>query len=157
MMLTSRQSLHDSTTRPLRVLLVDDTDADRLLAREAFRNHADQVSIDTCASGERALEHLHNQEVELPDVVLLDINMPGLSGFEVLEQMKHHPRLSLIPVVMLSSSHDVGDIRQAYTLHASSYLVKSVDFACFVEQIDAFIQFWVHARTTQWPFQPHGR
>ena len=151
MMLTNHMSALDHRRRPLRVLLVDDTDADRLLAREAFQNHSAQVLIDTCASGERALSHLRNPAHELPDVVLLDINMPGLSGFQVLEQVKDDPRLTLIPVVMLSSSREVADIRHAYSLHASSYLVKSLDFGHFVEQIDTFIQFWSQARTTRWP------
>lgn len=137
--------------RPLRVLLVDDAPADRLLAREAFDGHSEQVVIDTCASGERALSHLRNVDNPLPDVLLLDINMPGLSGFEVLCQMKDDPRLNLIPVVMLSSSRDSGDIEQAYSLHASSYLIKSLDFRIFLAQIDAFVGFWMQARTVHWP------
>lgn len=135
--------------RPLQVLLVDDTSEDRQLAREAFGEYAGQVVIDTCASGERALSHLRDVHNPLPDVILLDINMPGLTGFEVLAELKADARLSLIPVVMLSSSRNPGDITRAYTLHASSYLLKSLDFQDFVDQIDAFVQFWLQARTTQ--------
>lgn len=143
--------------RPLQVLLVDDSPADRLLAREAFGEHTGQVVVDTCASGERALTHLRHHQTQLPDVVLLDINMPGLTGFEVLSQLKDDPRLGLIPVVMLSSSVDSGDIERAYHLHASSYLIKSADFQRFLAQIDAFVGFWLQSRMTCWPDQRQGQ
>lgn len=131
----------------LRVLLVDDSKPDRELAREIFDEHSGMVSIETCMSGERALSYLRNPENSRPDVVLLDINMPGLSGFQVLEQMKGDPELGLIPVVMLSTSQSRGDVHQAYTLHASSYLVKSINFEKFAAQIDSFVSFWLQVRT----------
>ncbi|THF84406.1 response regulator [Deinococcus sp. KSM4-11] len=129
--------------RPLRVLLVDDAPTDRELTREAFTGHKRAVIIDTCANGERALSFLHAPDTTLPDVILLDLNMPGLTGFDVLAQLKDHPRLRAIPVVILSSSSDTGDIDRAYSLHASSYLIKDVDFQRFIEQIDAFVNYWV--------------
>lgn len=135
--------------RPLRVLLVDDGAADRELAREVFDHHGDQVIIDTCASGERALTFLQQPDTTLPDVILLDLNMPGLSGFDVLEALKGHVKLSVLPVVILSSSSHPRDVEHAYSLHASSFMTKQLNFGRFIQQIDAFVSFWLQARTTQ--------
>lgn len=140
--------------RPLRVLLVDDTPADRELAREAFGDHEQNVIVDTCASGDRALAFLRAPGTTLPDVMLLDLNMPGLTGFEVLAQLKDDPHLRVIPVVILSSSAVTSDIDRAYTLHASSYLIKELNFERFVNQIDAFVRFWLRCCTTTRPDRP---
>ncbi|WP_184114286.1 response regulator [Deinococcus metalli] len=137
--------------RPLRVLLVDDGAADRELAREVFDTHDEQVIVDTCATGARALEFLHKPDTTLPDVILLDLNMPGMSGFDVLAALKADTRLGVIPVVILSSSSHAGDVEQAYSLHASSFMTKQIDFGHFVQQIDAFVSFWLEARTAHWP------
>lgn len=137
--------------RPLHILLVDDNAADLLLAREVFEEHADTVRVTTCRSGAEALERLRSPEYVLPDVVVLDINMPGLSGFQVLSEMKDDPALVKIPVVMLSTSSDPRDVQQAYTLHASSYLVKAHDFQEFVAQVEAFVTYLRRTRLTRWP------
>ncbi|WP_412027946.1 response regulator [Deinococcus yunweiensis] len=137
--------------RPLRVLLVDDGAADRELAREVFDQHTDHVTVDTCASGERALSFLRQPDTALPDVILLDLNMPGMSGFQVLDALKHEARLSIIPVVILSSSSLPQDVEHAYSLHASSFMTKQLSFDRFVRQIDAFVSFWLQARTTHYP------
>ncbi|WP_295813882.1 response regulator [uncultured Deinococcus sp.] len=138
--------------RPLRVLLVDDGAADRELAREVFDQHKTHVVIDTCASGARALAFLQQPDTVLPDVILLDLNMPGMSGFDVLNALKSDARLDRIPVVILSSSTHPQDVERAYSLHASSFMTKQLDFGSFVQQIDAFVTFWLHVRTTSSPF-----
>ncbi|GGS01494.1 response regulator [Deinococcus sedimenti] len=139
-------------TRPFRVLLVDDNPADLMLAREVFADHGDRLAVTTCSSGEEALGVLRGGTA--PDVIILDVNMPVMSGFEVLTVIKQDPRLVSIPVVMLSTSSQPGDIERAYTLHASSYLVKSNSFQKFVEQVDAFVTFWCESRTPSWPERP---
>lgn len=138
--------------RPLRVLLVDDGAADRELARGVFDQHKTHVVIDTCASGARALAFLQQPDTVLPDVILLDLNMPGMSGFDVLNALKSDARLDRIPVVILSSSTHPQDVERAYSLHASSFMTKQLDFGSFVQQIDAFVTFWLHVRTTSSPF-----
>lgn len=137
----------DLTTRPrLRVLLVDDGPADRELAREVFDHHCAHVLMTTCASGEQALAMLQDPDTMRPDVILLDLNMPGLSGLDVLEVLKRHAGLSVIPVVIPSNSSHPWEVERAYALHASSFLIKQVDFGRFVQQIDAFVAFWREAR-----------
>ncbi|BDP44115.1 response regulator (plasmid) [Deinococcus aetherius] len=138
-------------TRPLRLLLIDDSLVDRQLAEEVFAEYGGLCTVTTCASGAAALEHLGEARTTLPDVILLDINMPGMNGFEVLAALKAHPRLAQIPVVMLTTSSHESDVTRAYTLHASSYLVKSVNFRDFVTQIESFLEFWRTARLTTWP------
>ncbi|MEW6421139.1 MAG: response regulator [Deinococcota bacterium] len=138
-------------TRPLRLLLIDDSLMDRHLAEEVFADYAHLCTVTTVASGEAALAAMLVPGGTLPDVVLLDINMPGLSGFDVLKAMKAHPQLVRIPVVMLTTSSHDQDITQAYTLHASSYLIKSVNFQDFVAQVEGFLEFWTRTRLTSWP------
>jgi len=125
----------------LRLALVDDNPMDRLLAAEALEEVCPGCTLETYASGQAVLTHLRHA-VTLPDVILLDINMPGLTGFDVLTALKADPRLNLIPVVMLTTSSAEADIAQAYTLHASSYVVKASTFSAFLEQVDAFLRYW---------------
>ncbi len=125
----------------LRVALVDDNPMDRLLAAEAFEEACPDCVLEVYPSGRAVLAHLESAAL-LPDVVLLDLNMPGLNGFEVLSALKADARLQMIPVVMLTTSGNPDDIAQAYTLHASSYVVKAPSFAAFVGQVEAFIGYW---------------
>lgn len=125
----------------LRIALVDDNPMDRLLAAEALEEVCADCTLDVYPSGQAALAHLR-QSATLPDVVLLDINMPGLNGFDVLRALRVDPRLSLLPVVMLTTSNARADIEQAYTLHANSYVVKAPSFTAFVTQLEAFIGYW---------------
>lgn len=125
----------------LQIALVDDNPMDRMLAAEALEEVCADCTLDVYPSGQAVLEHLHTAN-SLPDVLLLDINMPGLTGFDVLKALKADPRLSLIPVVMLTTSSASSDVEQAYTLHASSYVVKASTFSAFLEQLEAFIRYW---------------
>ncbi|MFB9991538.1 response regulator [Deinococcus oregonensis] len=130
-------------SRALRVLLIDDNADDRLIAEEAFAFTDELVCfLTTAVSGQEALDRLRAPETVLPDVVLLDINMPIMSGFAVLAAFKADPKLAALPVVMLSTSRAEEDITQAYTLHASAYLFKSLEFQTFLAQVEAFIGFW---------------
>lgn len=122
-------------------MLIDDSVTDQWLAREAFEQLCPDCTLRCFDRGAVALDWLRSAP-ERPDVILLDINMPGMSGFEVLEQLKADPELTLIPVVMLSTSGDRGDVSRAYTLHASSYLVKAPGFGDFLKQIDACLDYW---------------
>lgn len=125
------------------VLLIDDNPADLLLAQEALSEHEDRVNVITHSDGLTALTYLRDTRQALPDVILLDVNMPGLSGFEVLGSIRQDPELRHLPVVMLSNSSDAKDVDTAYDLITSSYMVKSPKFADFVEQVDQFVKYWL--------------
>ncbi|GGL78112.1 response regulator [Deinococcus aerolatus] len=136
---------------PFHYLLVDDSLQDQLLAREAFEHLCPECLLTCAGSGREALELLQAPHFQ-PDVVLLDLNMPGMSGFELLREMKSAAHLVHIPVVILSTSSAQQDVSEAYTLHASSYLVKSSSFAGFLEQLEKFLHYWQASRTVN-----HGR
>ncbi|UBV42504.1 response regulator [Deinococcus taeanensis] len=130
----------------LSILLVDDNAADRMLAKEAFAMLPDKAAVHLCSTGPEALAWLRSDEQPLPDVVILDVNMPGMTGLEVLQAIREDPALRLLPVVMLTTSDQPTDIRRAYDLAASSYWVKEADFSRFLAQIEDFVGFWQHAR-----------
>ncbi|PNY79364.1 response regulator [Deinococcus koreensis] len=138
--------------RPFHILLVDDSVADLELAREAFESHRTSLTLHTFEGGLGALSFLETLEVgELPDVIVLDINMPRMSGFDVLRILKADARWGSIPVVMLSTSSGHQDVTRAYSLHASSYLVKASSFPAFLKQIDQFLAYWMSNRLPSWP------
>ncbi|THF88389.1 response regulator [Deinococcus sp. KSM4-11] len=126
----------------LRVLLVDDNPVDLDLAREAFSEYANHVSLTTRQSGAAALACLRDPHAERPDVVVLDVNMPLMSGFEVLRTIKSDPILQNMPVVMLSTSTNPADVELAYSLFASSYLVKETSFPSFLREVEDFVRYW---------------
>lgn len=126
---------------PGHFLLVDDNPTDHILVQEAFDLLGPNFHLTCVQSGQQALQMLRTL-ADQPDVVLLDINMPGMNGFEVLQAIKNDTRLRTMPVVMLSTSSADGDVTRAYSLFASSYLVKSPQFDAFLAQIEAFLTYW---------------
>jgi CheY-like chemotaxis protein len=132
--------------RPAEVLLVEDSPSDAFLTVEALRESDDPPNIYTANDGEEALDFLHRRGAHVnaprPDIVLLDLNLPRKSGFEVLSEIKSHPSLEIIPVVILTTSADQDDIIRSYRLHASSYMTKPVDIDRFNDAIRSFDNFW---------------
>ncbi|GGK93855.1 response regulator [Deinococcus radiotolerans] len=137
-----------TSSRHLCILLIDDNPADCLLAEEAFEMHAEQVTVKVIQDGQNALNWLQAQAAKdsLPDVVLLDVNMPAMSGFEVLTAIRGDTTFRHLPVVMLTTSDREEDIDRAYELVASSYLVKRRDFQGFLDQVDSLVRFWSQVR-----------
>ncbi|MFB9995509.1 response regulator [Deinococcus oregonensis] len=140
------QQAQRPTKRLLRVAVIDDNLPDLLLARTVFDSVEEKVMVETYESGASALQALRQPDMDLPDVILLDINMPIMTGFEVLQILKADLGLKTIPVVMLATSELQKDVDQAYSLYASSYMVKSIDFSNFLEQVESFIRFWNASR-----------
>lgn len=132
----------------LDVLLVDDNHADCELVREAMALQDRPVQLHVLHHGELALAWLVEQAraARLPHVLLLDIRMPGMTGFELLRAVREHPALHRLPVVMLTTSSDSDDVRRAYDLISSGYLVKEHRFDAFVEQIGNFMTYWSDVR-----------
>ena len=91
----------------------------------------------------------------LPDLILLDLNLPRKNGREVLAEIKVDPRLKSIPVVILTTSHSEKDVLQAYDQHANCYIVKPVGFENFVEAMKTIRQFWFSVVTL--PEESHGQ
>jgi CheY-like chemotaxis protein len=127
------------------VLLVEDDEGDVLMTREAFEFHKIRNPLHVVTDGEQALQFLRRSgpfaDAPRPGLVLLDVNLPRLSGLEVLAELKQDPELHVIPVVILTTSQAEEDILRSYKLHANAYVTKPVDFEHFVgaiRQIDGF-------------------
>jgi CheY-like chemotaxis protein len=135
---------------------VDDNITDRILAEEAFGLLKQPCTLVTAACGAEALKYLTASDTVLPDLVLLDVNMPGMDGFTVLSRLKQHPVLGLLPVIMLTTSTADEDVAQAYALQASGYVPKVMSFEGFIQQLGSLMEFWTLAKTTTWPTFSQG-
>lgn len=132
-------------TSSLNVLLVEDDEADVMIAREALRAGGLSTTLSVVRDGVEAMAYLRKEEryadAGRPDLILLDLNLPRMSGHEVLADIKADSSLRRIPVVVLSTSVAAEDVRRSYDLHANVYVPKPVDFDEFTEvvkQIDGF-------------------
>jgi len=140
-------------TRRTNILLVEDNQAHADLIALSLGENDDDVSITHVADGARAVEfledHRDDEPETQPDVVLLDINLPKLSGHKVLERIKSDDALKKIPVVMLTTSDNEQDKAMAYELHANSYLTKPANFEEFQSLIHDLQKYW-----TAWNRKP---
>lgn len=125
----------------LQVYLIEDDPDHALIIGRAIRAAGPQAEVRTAEDGEGALAALR-AAATLPDLILLDINMPGLSGFDVLAQVRADPRLALVPVVMLTSSDLVADIARAYELGASGYISKPSELADVRAVLGNTLLYW---------------
>lgn len=133
--------------KELQILLVEDNEGDIVLTLEAFRHTILKNNIKVVRDGEEAVHYLTKQGkyagAELPDIILLDINLPKMDGKEVLSYIKNDDLLKCIPVVMLTTSSSERDILDAYTGHANCYITKPVDFSKFIEVVRSIENFWL--------------
>jgi CheY-like chemotaxis protein len=126
----------------MKILLVDDSEADLYLFQEAFRAVQSVHELAIARDGQEVLQHLHAAGGKhLPDLVLLDLNLPKVDGFEVLRAIRADSKLRAIPVIVLSSSSDGRQVRQAYELGANAYVVKPMND--FVDLVGDFERFWL--------------
>jgi two-component system, chemotaxis family, response regulator Rcp1 len=132
--------------KPVRVLMVEDSPAEVELAREAMSLHKLGINMDVVQDGTEALAYLRNEgkfaEAPLPDLILLDLNLPRMNGRELLRIIKKEPQWRKIPVVVLTSSSADQDVLAAYDLGANCYVTKPVDFDAFQRVIGQLEEFW---------------
>ncbi|MCP5146340.1 MAG: response regulator [Gammaproteobacteria bacterium] len=136
-----------SRTRPINVLLVEDSPSDQELTKEAFESAKVLNEFHIVENGEDALDYIFQRgrfnEASRPDIVLLDLNLPGIDGREVLSQIKGDQDRKMIPVIILTTSDDEHDILRSYGLHANCYITKPVDFRKFADAIKVLEDFWM--------------
>jgi two-component system, chemotaxis family, response regulator Rcp1 len=130
----------------IRVLLVEDNEADAYLTRETLEAGKLRVEIDVAVDGVQALDLLacaaEGGGSGLPDLILLDLNLPGLDGRQVLETLKKDELLRRIPVVVLTSSEAERDIAESYRLGANCYVTKPVGLEAFQSIVHSVENFW---------------
>lgn len=138
-------------TCPRDILLVEDSPLDARLLQEYFAGNKPPHNVHRVRDGESALSFLYHgveyTDAPRPDVVLLDLNPPEMSGFEVLAAIKQHEHLKDIPVIVLTGSNNEQDIQRAYDLQANCYLEKPHDADGFSKLIEVLDRFWLRSAT----------
>lgn len=127
--------------RAARILLVEDNPADALLMYEALDELGPPLQVRTARTGDDAWALL--QDDPFPDLILLDLNLPGMSGLELLEKIRTDSRLSHLPIIILTSSEAPDDVMAAYRGHASSFLTKPDNPNELGEATEALVNFWL--------------
>lgn len=132
--------------KPAEILLVEDNEDDVFLTKMAFEDSQFDSELHVVNDGEEALDYLFGRGAHsgrpLPDLVLLDLNLPKLNGIEILETLKADEALSVIPVVMLTSSKAERDVLASYRHHASGYVTKPSEFSGLVDIVESIRDFW---------------
>ena len=135
----------------MKIMLVEDLTADAVLLREALVDVGLGEDLVVVEDGQQALDALQSGR-PLPGLVLLDLNLPGVSGKRVLEDIRADPRLAQLPVVVLSTSNAPADIAFAYRNKANAYVRKPNGFVALSNVARAIQDFWVRTATLPSPF-----
>jgi two-component system, chemotaxis family, response regulator Rcp1 len=136
----------NDNTEPIEILLVEDNPGDARLAAEALKENKVRNNLHHVLDGVEAMRFLRRGApyagVPVPDLILLDLNLPRKDGREVLEEIKGDPELRLVPVVVLTTSAAERDLIKSYNLHANAYIIKPIDLDRFIEVVQAIESFW---------------
>lgn len=131
------------------ILLVEDSNEDYETAIRAFKKSHLLNPVHRCVDGDQALDYLYKKgkykedpNWKRPGIILLDLNLPGTDGREVLEEIKKTLELKKIPIVVLTTSHDERDIERCYEAGANSYIVKPVTMEGMVKAVERLKEFW---------------
>lgn len=132
---------------PIYILLVEDNEGDILLIEEAFEQAGAMAKLNIVKNGKDAIDFLKHEgnfkNSEVPDLILLDINLPKKNGHEVLKYIKENKDLKHIPTIMLTTSSNQKDINKAYENYASCYITKPVEVTEYIKMIQLMHNFWV--------------
>ena len=138
------------TEKAVRMLLVEDDPSHRLLIRKNLENHGVTNDINEVEDGQEALDYIYGvgeyadrKKYPMPGIVILDIKMPRVDGFGVLERLKSDPKMKHIPVIMLTTSSRDEEIARGYEYGANAYVTKPLDFADFAKKLHDLKMFWV--------------
>lgn len=134
--------------KPIHILLVEDNEGDILLTTEALQERKIVTRTTVLKDGKQAIDFLDNEaskaQPDLPDLLLLDVNLPKRNGHEVLQFIKQDERLKQIPVIMLTTSSSVKDITLSYQNHANCYITKPVEADDFIRAVSEIENFWIY-------------
>tara|TARA_R110002072_G_scaffold26340_4_gene87316 strand:- start:4140 stop:4559 length:420 start_codon:yes stop_codon:yes gene_type:complete len=124
-----------------KVLLIEDDDGDAMIIESQLRAEDSNCDVRRAHGGAHAFEMLKTDDF-CPDVILLDLNMPGLNGHEILRELRQDPRFERTPIVILTTSSCRTDVVKAYEACASAYVVKPVTLDAFGEAVRTIHKFW---------------
>lgn len=134
--------------KSIHILLVEDNEGDIMLTTEALEEGKIANKISIVKDGKQAIDFLDKkggyENVTLPDLVLLDINLPKKNGHEVLQYIKHSEGLKQIPVIMLTTSSSEKDILDSYRNYVNCYITKPVDVNDFINAVAKIEDFWIN-------------
>lgn len=147
--------------KQIEILVVESNPADTYLTSEAFRAAGLTSGFTSVSSGEDALNYVHKKGeyvgVSTPDVIFLDLSLPGLTGLDVLKAIKTTPHLMHIPVVVASGSEDPEHVRAVYALNGNCFMRKPHDLTQFLKFIETCYEFWGKVVTLSPPGPPQER
>lgn len=139
----------DETRKTVTILMADDDLEDQMLVRKAWERSRFRNDLRFVDDGEQLMDYLYRRNAYAdaidsprPGVILLDLNMPKIDGYEALEEIKNDPGLRRIPVVVLTSSKAEEDIIRSYNLGVSGFITKPVTFEGFVEAVKTLGRYW---------------
>jgi CheY-like chemotaxis protein len=131
---------------PIEILLVEDNPAEIRLTVEGLKEGRIANRLHSVTDGDMALDFLYRRgaykSAPRPDLILLDLNLPGIDGRTVLRQIKEDPELKVTPIVIITSSEAESDIIKSYEAHANCFISKPIDFAGFAQVIRSIENFW---------------
>ena len=125
-----------------KVLLVEDSSDHAFLIKRAINSEYQDIEIEWAKDGEEAVELIMEDNIK-PDLIILDIKMPRMNGFDVLKILKTNQRTKHIPIVILSTSADKTDITLAYSLYANSYVTKPIEITEFRSKLKSIPKYWL--------------
>ncbi len=139
--------MSDNAMRPVEILLVEDNPGDVHLTLEAFKEAKVRNNISVADDGMKAMAFLRHEDefknAPMPDLILLDLNLPRKDGREVLAEIRQDPKLKRIPVVIMTTSQAEEDIVKAYDLHVNCYITKPMDLDQFMKVARSIEDFWL--------------
>jgi CheY-like chemotaxis protein len=143
--LKTNVSLNDVHMTQKRILLADDSDLDVFLIKEAMRSFGIDFVIERCSDGRAALDRLTRPDtVHELDLIILDLNLPGMMGTEILRELRTRPDFDPIPIMMLTSSISERDQEDAFRFRADAFLTKPSNLADFLAEVGGALQEMLH-------------
>jgi chemotaxis family two-component system response regulator Rcp1 len=136
-----------SQSKPIEILLVEDSPSDAALTIEALKAGKIANRLTHVEDGVEAMDFLRRRgkyaDAAIPDLIMLDLNLPRMDGRDVLAEIKTDPALKIIPIIVLTTSHADEDILRSYELNANCYITKPVDFDHFIGVVKSIENFWL--------------
>jgi len=134
--------------KKINILVIEDNEPDYVLLEKALSQIEDiDITIINMENGQKGIDYVFKsgkfKNVETPDIIILDLNLPVKNGFEVLESIKSNPLYKIIPIIIYSTSTEDGDVHSSYALYANSYISKTFDVKELFEKIRAFGEYWI--------------